>query len=127
MLFAFGAQHMAVQMIWNAGQLAAQAQRLQQLGRRGRQRQREACYTMPGRLLHDREHLCAARCQGRRDGQQQGAGAGHHDALAGDREAALGQRLHAAGTKDAGQGPAGKRQQAFARAGGQDQLAGNAA
>jgi hypothetical protein len=52
-------------------------------------------------------------------GQQQRAAARYHDAFAVDGPALLGQRLDAAGARHARQRPARKRQEQFARAGGQ--------
>ena len=54
-------------------------------------------------------------------GQQQRTGAGDDDALIGDFNATLDQRLQAAGAGHARQGPAGKRQQQFAGAGAEDE------
>ncbi len=115
-------QHHAAAVIGNAGQLRAQAQRLQRLVRPApRQLRGEAGQIAQRGLFDDAQHLRAVAAQRRRAGQQQRAAAGHQYALAGQRPALLGQRLRAAGAGDAGQGPAGERQQQFARAGGQHQ------
>ena len=116
-LLAEGGEHVAV----GAVATGEQAGGLPQLAGPARQAYGEGGQGSRRRLFGDAQQAGPALAGAGGAGQQQRAGASHHQALAGQWQAALGQRLQAAGAGDAGEGPAGKRQQQFAGAGAEDQ------
>lgn len=72
-------------------------------------------------LLKDAGDKGTLFTQVRGDGEQKRTAAGEHDAFAGDGQAGFDEGLQTAGAEDAGQCPAGKGQEQFARAGGKDE------
>lgn len=95
---------------------------LRQLSRRQRQRRDESCHPRERRLFDDRDDARTVTTRGIGGGEQQRPAARHDDALATHRHAAFDERLQAACTGHAGQGPAVERKQPLARAGREDEL-----
>ena len=82
--------------------------------------QGEARHSWARGLFADTDHLCTAFTRICGDCEQQRTGSGDDDAFSRYVEAGFCEGLQSAGAHDVGKGPAGKRQEKFARAGGEN-------